>query len=131
MDKGHIANIQFDKLQTVANLVDNKISINGTVNALRDGKIGGNLYFLSPNGIAVGASGVINAGVFTGAAVDKSYFDKLSKIDSASELMTELSPSRIQYNNDTKKGIVFRASSTRRAELRCMLLKLTSAKTQF
>ena len=105
LSKGHIANIQFDKLQTLANLVDNKISINGTVNALRDGKIGGNLYFLSPNGIAVGASGVINAGVFTGAAVDKSYFDKVSKIDSASELMTELSPSRIQYNNDTKKGI--------------------------
>ena len=105
LSKGHIANIQFDKLQTLANLVDNKISINGTVNALRDGKIGGNLYFLSPNGIAVGASGVINAGVFTGAAVDKSYFDKLSKIDSASEFMTELSPTRIQYNNDTKKGI--------------------------
>ena len=55
LDKGHIANMQFDKLQTLANLVDNKININGTVNALRDGKIGGNLYFLSPNGIAVGA----------------------------------------------------------------------------
>ena len=105
LDKGHIANIQFNKLQTVANLVDNKININGTVNALRDGKIGGNLYFLSPNGIAVGSSGVINAGSFTGMAVSQSYFDSLSKIDSAHTFMTELAPTRIQYNNDTKKGI--------------------------
>ena len=105
LDKGHIANMQFGKLQTLANLVDNKININGTVNALRDGKIGGNLYFLSPNGIAVGASGVINAGVFTGAAVDKSYFDNLSGITSANQLMIELSPSKIQFNNDPDKGI--------------------------
>ena len=103
LDKGHIANIQFDKLQTVANFVDNKININGTVNALRDGKIGGNLYFLSPNGIAVGASGVINAGSFTGMAVDKDYFNKLSKMDSANDLMIELAPSRVKYNNDNKK----------------------------
>ena len=105
LDKGHIANMQFDNLQTLANLVDNKININGTVNALRDGKIGGNLYFLSPNGIAVGASGVINAGAFTGIAADKDYFDKLGKIDSANEFMTELAPSKIVYNNDLKKGI--------------------------
>ena len=105
LDKGHIANMQFGKLQTLANLVDNKININGTVNALRDGKIGGNLYFLSPNGIAVGKTGVINAGVFTGAAVDKDYFDKLSGITSATEMMTELAPSKIKFNNDPDKGI--------------------------
>ena len=105
LDKGHIANMQFDKLQTLANLVDNKININGTVNALRDGKIGGNLYFLSPNGIAVGASGVINAGSFTGAAVDKSYFNKLSGITSASDFMVQLAPKNIVCNNDPDKGI--------------------------
>ena len=48
LDQGQIANMQFGTLQTVANLVDNKININGTVNALRDGKIGGNLCFLNP-----------------------------------------------------------------------------------
>ena len=41
LDSGHIANMQFGTLQTLANLVDNKININGTVNALRNGKIGG------------------------------------------------------------------------------------------
>lgn len=105
LDNGHIANMKFDKLQTLANLVDNRISINGTVNALRDGKIGGNLYFLSPNGIAVGSSGVINAGAFTGMAVSQSYFDKLSKIESGSEFMTQLAPKNIEYNNDPDNGI--------------------------
>ena len=105
LDKGQIANLQFDKLNTLANLVDNKISINGTVNALRDGKIGGNLYFLSPNGIAVGASGVINAGRFTGMAVDESYFDKLSGLKNAGEFMTKLAPKNIKYNYDAEKGI--------------------------
>ena len=105
LDSGHIANMQFDKLQTLANLVDNRININGTVNALRDGKIGGNLYFLSPNGIAVGSTGVINAGAFTGMAVDESYFDKLGGITSAGEFMTALAPKNIVYNNDPDKGI--------------------------
>ncbi|MBR0061125.1 MAG: leukotoxin LktA family filamentous adhesin, partial [Selenomonadaceae bacterium] len=105
LDQGQIANIQFGKLQSLANLVDNKISINGTVNALRDGKIGGNLYFLSPNGIAVGASGVINAGAFTGMAVDRDYFDKLGGIGSANEFMVQLAPKNIVYNNDPDRGI--------------------------
>ena len=105
LDKGQIANIRFNKLQTVANLVDNRININGTVNALRGDKIGGNLYFLSPNGIAVGATGVINAGAFTGIAVSQSYFNKLSKMKSGSEFMTALAPKNIEYNNDPDKGI--------------------------
>ncbi|MBR4152553.1 MAG: leukotoxin LktA family filamentous adhesin [Selenomonadaceae bacterium] len=129
LDSGHIANIQFGKLQTVANLVENKISINGTVNALRDGKIGGNLYFLSPNGIAVGSTGVINAGSFTGMVVDKDYFNKLSKMDSANDLMIELSPSRVKYNNDNKKELIFKASSMRRAAFTFTQPKLTLART--
>ena len=46
----------------LVNLVKDKIDVNGTVNAIQNNKIGGNMYFLSSNGIAVGASGVINTG---------------------------------------------------------------------
>ena len=105
LDKGHIANMQFDKLNTLANLVDNKIDINGTVNALRNGKIGGNLYFLSPNGIAVGATGVINAGSFTGIAAGQEYFDELSKMTDAAKFTKALEADNIVYNNDPDKGI--------------------------
>ncbi|MBR0061963.1 MAG: leukotoxin LktA family filamentous adhesin, partial [Selenomonadaceae bacterium] len=105
LDSGEIANMQFGKLQTLANLVEKKININGTVNALRNGKIGGNLYFLSPNGIAVGSTGVINAGAFTGMAVARSYFDELDGIDNARTFMTKLAPKNIVYNNSADRGI--------------------------
>ncbi|RGS74870.1 leukotoxin LktA family filamentous adhesin [Mitsuokella sp. AF21-1AC] len=44
------------------NFVDTRIDINGTLNAIRNKQIGGNLFFLSPGGMAVGKSGVINTG---------------------------------------------------------------------
>lgn len=68
VDKGNIVNMHFgDKASSgnadnLVNLVNEKIDINGTVNAIQNNKIGGNMYFLSSQGIAVGADGVINAG---------------------------------------------------------------------
>lgn len=46
----------------LVNFVNSRIDINGTVNAIKDNKIGGNLFFLSKDGMAVGKSGVINTG---------------------------------------------------------------------
>ena len=70
--KNDMANLYFktskdsqQHLDTLVNTVQNRIDINGTVNAIRDNKIGGNLYFLSPEGMVVGAGGVINAGSLT------------------------------------------------------------------
>ena len=70
--KNDMANMYFKtakdspkNLDTLVNTVQNRIDINGTVNAIRDNKIGGNLYFLSPEGMVVGAGGVINAGSLT------------------------------------------------------------------
>ena len=77
LNQGHIANLMFGDASTLANLVNNQININGIVNAVRNGKIDGNLIFLSPDGIAVGASGVINAGQFTGLVPTRNDFDTL------------------------------------------------------
>ena len=66
-----IANMYFHEqgktaeANNLVNMVGSKININGTVNAIHNSKIGGNLYFLSSNGIAVGAGGVVNAGSLT------------------------------------------------------------------
>ena len=65
---GHIANMHFNEqngkvyANNLVNLVNSKIDINGTVNAVKNGKIDGNLYFISPKGMVVGNTGVINAG---------------------------------------------------------------------
>jgi len=77
LDAGSIANLRFGDASTLANLVNSQININGIVNAIKGGQIGGHLVFLSPDGIAVGPSGVINAGQFTGIVPNKVDFDKL------------------------------------------------------
>lgn len=53
------------KVDKLVNLVNGGMNVAGTVNAIKDNKIGGDLYFLSSGGIAVTKSGVINAGSLT------------------------------------------------------------------
>ena len=60
-----VANLQLDKVDRQINLVQNRIEIDGVVNAIKDNKIGGDVYFFSNAGIAVGANGVFNVGRLT------------------------------------------------------------------
>ena len=60
-----VANLQLDKVDRQINLVKNRIDIDGVVNAIKDNKIGGDVYFFSDAGIAVGANGVFNVGRLT------------------------------------------------------------------
>lgn len=69
MDASNIANMYFNELNrkeadasNLVNFVNSRIDINGTVNAIQNSQIGGNLFFLSQDGMAVGKSGVINTG---------------------------------------------------------------------
>ncbi len=62
LDKGNIANLHLEKADTLVNFVDSKANINGIVNAVKNNRVDGNLYFLSSKGIAVGEAGAINAG---------------------------------------------------------------------
>ena len=50
----------------LVNLVhDSRTVINGTLNGLKDGSIGGNIIFADPHGLVVGASRVVNVGSLT------------------------------------------------------------------
>lgn len=69
LDAGKIANMYFNEqnrkgadVGNLVNFVNDRIDINGTVNAIKGSEIGGNLFFLSKEGMAVGKSGVINTG---------------------------------------------------------------------
>ena len=64
----------------LVNFVDNKISVNRTVNALKENKIGGNLYFVSPQGMIVGKTGVINAGSLTAVITTDDAYKKYSEL---------------------------------------------------
>lgn len=68
LSQNEIANMYFGQTQAshdadnLVNFVNDRIDINGTVNAIKGSEIGGNLFFLSKEGMAVGKSGVINTG---------------------------------------------------------------------
>ena len=68
LSQNEIANMYFGLKDTkhdaanLVNFVNDRIDINGTVNAIQNKQIGGNLFFLSKDGMAVGKSGVINTG---------------------------------------------------------------------
>lgn len=69
LDANNIANMYFNtkgasgaEAANLVNFVNSRIDINGTVNAVQNSQIGGNLFFLSKEGMAVGKSGVINTG---------------------------------------------------------------------
>ena len=69
LEANNIANMYFHtkdnaggEAGNLLNFVDSRINVNGTINAIHNSKIGGNLYFLSKNGMVVGKGGVINAG---------------------------------------------------------------------
>ena len=68
LSQNEIANMYFGLKDTkhdaanLVNFVNDRIDINGTVNAIQNSQIGGNLFFLSKDGMAVGKSGVINTG---------------------------------------------------------------------
>ena len=82
LDANHIANMYFRTINdsssadNLVNFVNSRIDINGTVNAIQNEKIGGNLFFFSSDGMAVGKSGVINAGALYVATPTKSAFDE-------------------------------------------------------
>lgn len=85
LDANNIANMYFgtsekNNVGNLVNFVNSRIDINGTVNAIQNQnqnkKIGGNLFFFSSDGMAVGKSGVINAGALYVAAPTKTAFDE-------------------------------------------------------
>lgn len=61
-----VANLQLgSSVDRQINLVKNRINIDGVVNAIKDNKIGGDVYFFSNAGIMVGKTGVFNVGRLT------------------------------------------------------------------
>ena len=85
LSAGHIANMKFGKDSTWANTLVNlvkegKIEVHGVLNAITKTNgaegIGGNLVFITPTGLVVGTSGVINAGSFTALVVNPNAFER-------------------------------------------------------
>lgn len=83
IDGGHIANLYLPgQTQNLLNFVNQQITVNGTVNSIKNSQIGGNLFFVTPTGMTVGATGVINAGSLTAiVSAQKQYENWTSNVD--------------------------------------------------
>ena len=86
LSQGDIANLIFEgikngsirNIEAFVNLVQNKIDINGIVNSMRDGKFhNGHAIFISPNGMTIGASGVLNVGTLSVATPTQQKYNEL------------------------------------------------------
>jgi len=74
---GNTVNLQLPSgTQNLINLVrDAPAYVNGTLNAYKDGRIGGNVYFADPYGFVVGRSGVVNVGSLNVSTPTREFVD--------------------------------------------------------
>ena len=84
LSEGDIANLIFHlqgkDLSTFVNLVDNTVNVNGIVNSVnKNGAFNdGHVVFVSPNGMVVGASGVLNVGSLSVMTPEQNTYERLA-----------------------------------------------------
>lgn len=95
LDANNIANMYFNELNrkeadasNLVNFVNSRIDINGTVNAIQNNQIGGNLFFLSQDGMAVGKSGVINTGSLYVMTPTAGFMDSITTVGGTADAGT-------------------------------------------
>ena len=88
LEADKIANMYFkqkdstNEANRLFNFVDNQIKVEGTVNAIKNNKIGGELFFLSSSGMVVGNTGVINTGaLYVMTPTQNAYDDALKEAE--------------------------------------------------
>src|SRR5574344_1942299 len=95
LDQGDVANLNYADISTFVNMVDNKINVNGIVNSVKNGNFyGGKAVFVSPNGMVVGASGVINVGSLGVYTPITAKYDQLVKNPNEANLTTVMNSNR-------------------------------------
>lgn len=117
---GQIANLYFkpynsdNVLDTLVNTVENQINISGVVNGIRNNTIDGNLYFISPKGMVVGSTGVINAGSLTiiasGDKLPATASEAASAVSANNWTLNTGSPINIQGQINAATGIDLQAA---------------------
>lgn len=112
LGEGDIANLIYQgmkngevkDLNAFINLVQNHIDVNGIVNTLRgDGTFhsGGHAIFISPNGMTVGASGVLNVGQLSVITPTTDKFEDLTKAYNAKDYATMNKVSKLRSDEAT------------------------------
>lgn len=127
LDANNIANMYFgiskdsNGVANLVNFVDSRIDINGTVNAIQNNKIGGNLFFLSADGMAVGKTGIINAGALYVATPTVAAFGKYKNFSTTEQFNTILNDksfAEIPINASGTISVLGKVNATNSVNLR-------------
>ncbi|HWR14655.1 MAG TPA: leukotoxin LktA family filamentous adhesin [Terriglobales bacterium] len=71
------------------NLINSQSTIDGLLNSIKNGQIGGNVFFINPYGVIIGTSGVINAGSLVIVTPTASFTDQFFRsVDDPSDEAT-------------------------------------------
>jgi hypothetical protein len=91
------------------NFIQNRIEIDGMVNAIKDNKIGGNLFFLSSQGLVLGSTGVVNCGALFAMTPTNDFMEKFIgtgnlKIEGNSAEIGQITARKIVNRNGVVSG---------------------------
>ena len=77
VDAGAVVNLHVPgAASNLINIVrDERTNVYGILNSIKDGRIGGNVWFANPHGFVVGASGIVNVGSLTVATPTQAFVD--------------------------------------------------------
>jgi filamentous hemagglutinin family protein len=82
---GQLQTVNLHQPETAGALINvvrgGQTNIEGTLNAMKGGAVGGNVFIVNPDGIVVSAGGVINAGNLTMSTAQRGFADRLIGAD--------------------------------------------------
>ncbi|MBL4827540.1 MAG: leukotoxin LktA family filamentous adhesin, partial [Spongiibacteraceae bacterium] len=94
VNQGNTVNLHVpNAAQRLINVVNGNASrLDGVLNGYKNGVIGGNVYFLNPNGVFVGSTGVLNFGTLHLSTPTQAYIDSFFNPDNSpnSTALTQL-----------------------------------------
>ena len=107
--KGDIANLIYkNNYSKFVNLVNDQININGIINTMKDNAFyNGHAIFVSPKGIVIGSSGVLNVGSLTLMAPSENAFNSFKN-----SYENNLKDYEFNLNHDNYKSLIKNSSGT-------------------
>jgi len=131
LTEGDIANLIYKNgYKHFVNLVNNQININGIVNTMQNGTFyNGHAIFVSPNGMVVGASGVLNVGSLSVMTPTLAKFNEF--MDGYSGDLSQLEYGSDKYNGlitDSQGNIVINGKILSREDVKLYGKNITVAK---
>ena len=106
LSKGDVANLIYkNNYSKFVNLVDDKININGIVNTMKDNAFyNGHAIFVSPKGIVISSSGLLNVGSLTLMAPSENAYNSFKNSYSDNLKYYEFNPDHDNYKNLIKNS---------------------------